>query len=118
MLFDYQQMGLLDWLFRTIGWYTKDGPERGFGKVVATLCTFIGGYDLIFGTHYLALMIMFGMLIMVFLVVSVGSLLVKGLDWMGIIDLTPEQEILRKGFGLITAGVEDWIELVVESLFE
>jgi hypothetical protein len=101
-------------VFDILHWYIKDGAAIFVGKLIGSILTVIGGYDLIFGTHYLVLIIVIGIFLVGFIVVSFGSLGVKALDMMGVINLTSEQETVRRAFGLVTSGVQDWIELLVD----
>jgi len=104
-------MNVLNRLIQIIHWYTKDGVGRCIGKVVGSLLTAVSLIDFVFGTRLLGAAIIF----LVVFSYAAGPLLVKWFDFVGLLDLSPEQETLRKGFGLIT-GIEDWFELLIGFL--
>lgn len=106
-------MNIIRWVCRVKYCYTKDGTGLLLGKLLATILMVIALVDSILGTYYLGLTILFGV-IFIFLF---GTPALKVLDKLNIIDLSPEAEVLRKGFGLIT-GIDDWFEMVISSIFD
>lgn len=101
---------------RIVRWYTKDGLAILVGKSVGTLFGGIWLIDSIFGTSYLGITLIV-LLVLFITAISFSPTILKALDKAGVVDLNPEEEAIRKGFGLIT-GIDDWIETVVDYIWD
>ena len=104
---------MLRWIF---DWYTGDGWGIFVGKLIVTLLFFIATVDSVLETHYLGLFVVTIIVVIPTLIFKFGPAVVKILHVIGVVNLTGNEEIVRKGFGLVTS-VEAWCEMLFEWIF-
>ncbi|MFC7133760.1 MULTISPECIES: hypothetical protein [Salinibaculum] len=104
---------------RVYEWYSKGGRWETIGKAAVSVLSLLYGLGIIFKIPLIGVLIVMPLYVIglaLIVLPKFGPTVTKVLDLVGVIQLSPQQETVRQGIGLIT-GIEDKIEFVREFLF-
>ena len=97
-------------------WYSKGSIWHTVGRIFGTILTGLGILDTIFGTHFVGWFLIVNIYFVPYIILKVGPIVLKLLNLGGFVQLTREQEVLRKVIG-VTSGISDAVHAMIDLLF-